>query len=69
MKHRPGDLSGGQQQRCVTADRRSHWIRPKIIVDEPTAYLDFNQMEEVLQLIRSRTQNERSQQCSNDYDP
>ncbi len=58
MSHRPGDLSGGQQQRVAVA-RAIALDPPLIVADEPTAHLDFIQVEAVLRLIRELATGDR----------
>lgn len=51
LHHRPAEMSGGQQQRVSLARALAH-DPPIIIADEPTASLDYVQVEGVLRLLR-----------------
>jgi putative ABC transport system ATP-binding protein len=49
--HRPAHMSGGQQQRAAIARALVH-DPPLVLADEPTAHLDYIQVEGILRLLR-----------------
>ena len=59
MGHRPGAMSGGQQQRVAIA-RALALDPPVILADEPTAHLDYIQVEGVLKTLRELADADRT---------
>ena len=67
-KHRPSELSGGQQQRVAIA--RALVTRPRIVIaDEPTANLDSDTGEKVLNLMMKINKNENTTFIFSTHDP
>ena len=59
MNHRPGSMSGGQQQRVAIA-RALALDPPVVLADEPTAHLDYIQVEGVLKTLRELADEDRA---------
>jgi len=68
IRHKPAELSGGQRQRVAIA--RSLVTKPAIILaDEPTANLDTETGNSILELMKTINQREKSTFIFSTHDP
>lgn len=68
LDHKPSELSGGQQQRVAVA--RALAGRPRIVIaDEPTANLDSDTGEKVLDLMKKINRDEKTTFLFSTHDP
>jgi predicted ABC-type transport system involved in lysophospholipase L1 biosynthesis ATPase subunit len=68
LKHRPEDLSGGEQQRAAIA--RALVTRPLLVLaDEPTAHLDAETGQEIIDLMYRLNREEKTTFLFATHDP